>query len=125
MMIFRSERAFSDMTTRHYITESAKNMMKLFLLLITLFAFTGAAFAAVNINTASQAELESLQGIGPAKAKAIIEYRKKKGSFKSVDDLQGVSGIGPATVQKLRKDITVGGSSGGAADRKEQKPAAR
>jgi competence protein ComEA len=107
------------------MTESAKNMMKLFLLLITLFVFTGAAFAAVNINTASQAELESLQGIGPAKAKAIIDYRKKKGSFKSVDDLQNVSGIGPATVQKLRKDITVGGSSGGPAGRKEHKPAAR
>ena len=100
-------------------------MTKLFFLFITLLAFTGAAFAAININTATQAELEALRGIGPAKAKAIIEYRKKKGSFKSVDDLQNVSGIGPATVQKLRKDITVGGSSGGAADRKEQKPAAR
>jgi competence protein ComEA len=107
------------------MTESAKNMTKLFLLLVTLFVFTGAAFAAVNINTATQAELETLQGIGPAKAKAIIEYRKKKGSFKSVDNLQDVSGIGPATVQKLRKDITIGGGSGGAAGRKEQKPAAR
>jgi competence protein ComEA len=104
-------------------------MTKLFFLFITLLAFTGAAFAAININTATQAELEALRGIGPAKAKAIIEYRKKKGSFKSVDDLQNVSGIGPATVQKLRKDITVGSSSGsgsgGAAGRKEHKPAAR
>ena len=107
------------------MTESAKNMIKLFLLLITLFAFTGAAFAAVNINTATQAELETLKGIGPAKAKAIIEYRQKKGSFKSVDDLQNVSGIGPATVQKLRKDITVSGSSASTAARKEHKPAAR
>lgn len=100
-------------------------MMKLFLLLITLFVFTGAAFAAVNINTATQAELETLKGVGPAKAKAIIEYRQKKGSFKSVDDLQNVSGIGPATVQKLRKDITVSGSSASTAARKEHKPAAR
>jgi len=107
------------------MTESAKNMTRLFLLLVTLFVFNGAIFAAVNINTASQAELETLQGIGPAKAKAIIDYRKKKGSFKSVDDLQNVSGIGPATVQKLRKDITIGGGSGGAAGRKEHKPAAR
>jgi len=108
------------------MNESAKNMTKLFLLLVTLFIFTGAAFAAVNINTATQAELETLKGIGPAKAKAIIEYRKKKGSFKSVDDLQGVSGIGPATVQKLRKDMTVGSSSsGGATGRKEHKPVAR
>lgn len=100
-------------------------MTKLFLLLVTLFVFTGAAFAAVNINTATQTELETLRGIGPAKAKAIIDYRKKKASFKSVEDLQNVSGIGPATVQKLRKDITVSGSSGGAAGRKEHKPAAR
>lgn len=100
-------------------------MKNTFLLLAALFLFSTGVGAALNINTASQAELESLQGIGPAKAKAIIEYRKKKGSFKSVDDLQGVSGIGPATVQKLRKDITVGGSSGGAAGKKEHKPAAR
>ncbi|MCC2682697.1 MAG: Competence protein ComEA helix-hairpin-helix region [Nitrosospira multiformis] len=68
--------------------ESGKNMIRLFFLAVTLFVFSGAAFAAVNINTATQAELESLQGIGPAKAKAILDYRKKKGSFKSVDDLQ-------------------------------------
>ncbi|MEK7772314.1 MAG: helix-hairpin-helix domain-containing protein, partial [Pseudomonadota bacterium] len=47
--------------------------------MILLFAFTGTVYAAVNINTASQTELESLQGIGPAKAKAIIEYREKNG----------------------------------------------
>lgn len=105
------------------MTESAKSMTKIFLvLIITLFVFAGTAFAAVNINTATQVELETLRGIGPAKAKAIIDYRKKKGSFKSVDDLQGVSGIGPATVQKLRKDITVGGAAAG---RKEHKAAAK
>ncbi len=59
--------------------------MKLFLLIVTLFVFTGAAYAAVNINTATQAELETLQGIGPAKAKAIIDHRKKNGSFKSAE----------------------------------------
>ena len=97
-------------------------MRTLLLLLITLFTFAGLVHAAVNINTASQAELETLQGIGPAKAKAIIEHRKKNGSFKSVDDLQNVSGIGPATVQRLRTDISVGGAS---VARKESKPAAK
>ena len=97
-------------------------MKKLLLVLVTLFAFTGSLYAAVNINTATQAELETLQGIGPAKAKAIIDHRKKNGSFKSADDLQKVSGIGPVTVQKLRKDITVGGAS---TVKKEVKPAVR
>lgn len=84
-------------------------MNKLFLILIStlLFSFTGAVYAAVNINTATQAELESLQGIGPAKAKAIIEYREKNGSFASKDDLEKVDGIGPGTVKQLSDSITV------------------
>lgn len=82
-------------------------MKKLFLAMILLLAFTGIAYAAVNINTASQAELESLQGIGPAKAKAIIEYREKNGSFVSIDDLEKVDGIGPGIIKQLRDVATV------------------
>ena len=82
-------------------------MKKLFLIMILSFLFSGIAFAAVNINTASQAELESLQGIGPAKAKAIIEYREKNGSFASIDDLGKVSGIGSGTIKQLHDVITV------------------
>ena len=95
-------------------------MKKLFLIIVTLFVFSGSAFAAVNINTAAQAELETLQGIGPAKAKAIVDHRKKNGSFKSTDDLQNVSGIGPVTMKRLRKDVTVGTTS---AVKKEAKAA--
>lgn len=83
-------------------------MKALFLLFITLFTFTGTAYAAVNINTATQAELETLHGIGPAKARAIIDYRKKKGLFKTPGDLEKVKGIGPATMKRLRPEITVG-----------------
>jgi competence protein ComEA len=86
-------------------------MKKLFLIIVTLFVFSTSAFAAVNINTAGQAELETLQGIGPAKAKAIVDHRKKNGSFKSIDDLQNVSGIGPVTMKRLRKDVTIGTTS--------------
>lgn len=97
-------------------------MKKLLLLIVMLFVFAGAAHAIVNVNTATQAELETLQGIGPAKAKAIIDYRKKNGAFKLPGDLEKVDGIGPATMKKLRKDITVGGTT---AVKKESKPAAR
>lgn len=82
-------------------------MQKLILMMTLVFLLTGTAFAAVNINTASQSELESLQGIGPAKAKAIIEYREKNGSFASIDDLGKVSGIGSGTIKQLHDAITV------------------
>ncbi|MEO0511298.1 MAG: ComEA family DNA-binding protein [Planctomycetota bacterium] len=55
----------------------------------------------VDVNTATAAELDLLPGIGPARAAAIIESRETKGPFRSVDDLQRVSGIGPKTAEKL------------------------
>ena len=73
------------------------------------FAAVCAAFslAAVNINTASSAELEALPGIGPAKAKSIVEYRQKNGAFKSVEELKNVKGIGDAVLNKLKAEATV------------------
>lgn len=62
----------------------------------------------VNINTASREELESLPRIGPALSQRIIDYRQKHGTFKSIDELMNVSGIGNATLQRLRDSITVG-----------------
>ena len=82
-------------------------MKGLFLIVILALLFVNHVYAAVNINTASQTELESLQGIGPAKAKAIIEYREKNGSFASIEDLAKVSGIGSGTIKQLRDTITV------------------
>lgn len=82
----------------------------------TLFAFlmSGAAVvmaasSSVNINTADAETLvKILKGVGPAKAEAIVEHRKKHGPFKSLDQLAGVSGIGKKLVEMNREVITVG-----------------
>jgi len=86
-------------------------MKKLVLLLGVLLALWGSAYAAVNINTATKEELDALKGIGPTKAQAIVDYRSKNGPFKSVDDLKNVPGIGPKTLEDVRKDVTVTGST--------------
>lgn len=62
---------------------------------------------AVNINSASASELDSLPGIGPAYAGRIIEYREANGGFKSIEEIQNVKGIGPKTFEKLRDLITI------------------
>jgi competence protein ComEA len=86
-------------------------MKKLALAFILCFSFALNALAAVNINTATQEQLETLNGIGPSKALAIIEYRKKNGNFKTVDDLNNVPGFGDKTLAKLKPEITVSGTA--------------
>lgn len=83
-------------------------MRNIFIAFMMFVMFIGSSVAAVNINTATQAELETLQGIGPAKARAIIEYRDKNGSFSSIEGLVAVDGIGPGTMKQLGDSITVG-----------------
>jgi len=81
-------------------------LYKSVLLLAGLIAFP--AFAAVNINTATQSELEVVRGLGPAKAKAIIVYRDANGNFKSLDELDNVKGFGKASIEKLKEELSVG-----------------
>jgi competence protein ComEA len=67
----------------------------------------GSATGLININTASATELETLSGIGEVLAATIVEYRTQNGPFASVDDLLDVSGIGPATLEEIRDQVTV------------------
>ena len=61
----------------------------------------------VNINSASEAELQTLAGIGPAKAQAIVAHRQEQGPFATPEDLMQVSGIGPSTFAKIKGQICV------------------
>lgn len=61
----------------------------------------------VNINTATQTELETLNGIGPSTASKIIEYRKQNGNFQSIEEIQNVSGIGDSKYESIKDDICV------------------
>jgi competence protein ComEA len=61
----------------------------------------------INLNTATNAELESLPRIGPAIAQRIIDYRTAHGPFAQIEDIQDVKGIGPATFNQIKDLITV------------------
>ena len=61
----------------------------------------------VNINTADAEELETLTGIGPALAQAIVDYRAEHGAFRSAEDLLLVKGIGEAKLEGFRAEITL------------------
>ena len=98
-------------------------MNRILVLLFALLMSVGVAFGAVNVNTATQAELESLNGIGPVKAKAIIDYRTKNGPFKTVEELDKVPGIGEGTLGKIRNDVTLTGKTTVTADAKKDKAA--
>jgi competence protein ComEA len=67
----------------------------------------GSSTGLININSASATELETLSGIGEVLAATIIEYRDQNGPFASVDDLMDVSGIGPATLEEIRDQVTI------------------
>jgi len=71
----------------------------------------GLAGDAVDINTADAETLANvIDGIGMAKAQAIVDYRQANGPFKTVDDLVAVKGIGERTVERNRERLAVGGA---------------
>lgn len=86
-------------------------LKKLIVVLFASLALCSAALAAADLNTASVQQLESVKGLGPAKAKAIVEYRTKNGPFKSVDDVMKVPGIKEGVFKKIKGEISVGGKT--------------
>ncbi|MEI4789264.1 helix-hairpin-helix domain-containing protein [Bacillus sp. FJAT-53060] len=61
----------------------------------------------VNINQADATELQTINGIGPAKAEAIITYREEHGEFQQIEDLRNIPGFGDKTVERLKSQLTV------------------
>ena len=102
------------------------------ILALLLMLFTAAAMAAVDVNKATDAQLDGVKGIGPATSKAIMAERKKNGEFKNWDDLIArVKGMGEKRAAQLSEaGLTVNGDAYKAAaakkdDKKEAKTAAK
>lgn len=100
-------------------------MQGLLLGLLLLAGDAGANDAArLDLNRATAVQLEALPGIGSSKAAAIVAAREQSGGFRSVDELEGVRGIGPAMLEKLRPLVRVGPAAGSAAGSASKAPAA-
>lgn len=67
----------------------------------------GQSIGKININLASQAELEQLPGIGPGLAKRIIDYRQSHGGFKTIEEIMAVPGIGPRLFSQIKDQIAL------------------
>jgi competence protein ComEA len=93
-------------------------------LIMSLLPLAGALAGPVNLNSADATTLaKELDGIGPAKAQAIVEYRQKNGPFRSPEDLLKVEGIGPKVLEQNKGNIRLEKTAGGAPA--PQKPASK
>ena len=89
-----------------------KTLQKVLMVWLWLVPLVAVSAPAVNINTATpQVLVDTLEGVGPQKAKAIVAYRKSNGPFKKIADLARVSGIGVKTVEQNRSRILLGSST--------------
>jgi competence protein ComEA len=102
---------------------STEGSMKRLLLALVFALCSGSALAAINLNTATKDELVALPGIGPAKAQAILDYRTAHGSFKSIEEVKDVKGIGAKRFEKIKGELTVVGAPAKPAARSTDKAA--
>ncbi len=88
-------------------------MKKLLFLIAFLLTTSVSGYAApVDVNSAdAQMLADSLSGVGPKLAAAIVQYRKQNGPYQSIEDLLNVRGIGPVVLEKNRGDIQFGGKA--------------
>ena len=86
-------------------------MVRFLSFILAAFLWSWTALANVDVNAATEAELTSLPGIGPAKAAAIVQHRTAHGPFKTLSDLDAVSGIGPATLANITPMVTFSGTT--------------
>ena len=90
---------------------ATKRMIVLIVALAMVVAFSAPSWATdagkINLNKATAAELSQLKGIGMKYAERIVEFRDKNGSFKEVEDLLKIQGIGPKTLEKNKDRIIV------------------
>ncbi|KVR89672.1 ComEA family DNA-binding protein [Burkholderia vietnamiensis] len=90
-------------------------MIRKWLAAAALFGVIASAWAAVDVNTANENALVGIRGIGPARAKAILDERSAHGPFKSADDLASrVKGMGGHTVERLQQEGLTIGAAGAA-----------
>jgi len=93
-------------------------------LVLSLLPAAAALAGPVNVNSADAATLaRELDGIGPAKAQAIVEYRQQNGPFRNADDLLKVDGIGNRVLEQNRANIRLNGGTAAPAPKAGQKPA--
>ncbi|MDR2092672.1 MAG: helix-hairpin-helix domain-containing protein [Azoarcus sp.] len=88
-----------------------RSFLRFLAVLLALSPLAALALEPVNINTADSTALQQINGIGPAKAKAIVEYRKANGPFASVDDLVKVPGIGEKSLANMKPQVTIGATN--------------
>ena len=95
-------------------------------LIMSLLPLAGVLAGPVNLNSADATTLaKELDGIGPAKAQAIVEYRQKNGPFRSPEDLLKVEGIGPKVLEQNKGNIRLEKAAGGGAEKPASKGAAK
>jgi competence protein ComEA len=108
-LVFRRGRTAVPRLTNQF-TEDPTMWKKLLTVIAVLLFTMRFAMAAVDINSASADELDKLKGIGPVKAKAIVDYRAKNGPFKVIEDVKKVPGIGDSLFETIKGEIAVGTS---------------